>query len=305
MEKNTKYAERPFITMTDTEKTSTKFQKKASCSPRPTKIIETPRSMLPAGIAVYSIRTDAICLRQEALHYSPPESISALADSIHKYGIIHPLTVKATGEGRYTLVSGSRRLKAAKLLGLCTVPCLVITADDAKCSSISLCENFHTHEMHYVDVAEGISALCDKYGYSEAEAAGRLCVSPAYVREKLKLMALSEDERKKLKKSNIDEDTVMLLFKIDDARMRSYILSELLSEKLTREGAQKAVGLYLKKHRADLTQRHSTYLIRDVRIFYNSVERALDVMRRAGHNIRAEKKDMGDYTLLTVRIPNS
>ena len=62
-------------------------------------ITETPRSLLPAGIAVYSIPTDRIVSPEGSLHTSPPESIAALAGSIHKYGIIHPLTVKALPDG--------------------------------------------------------------------------------------------------------------------------------------------------------------------------------------------------------------
>ena len=274
-----------------------------SDTPRATRIIDTPRSMLPAGIAVYNIRTDAIRDRRGAEHTSPPESIAALADSIHKYGIIHPLSVKSAGDGCYTLVSGSRRLKAARLLGLLYIPCLVITEDEAKCSSISLCENFHSHEMHYIEVAEGIGELCKKYGYSETEAAARLCISLAYTKSMLALLSYSEQERAALKRSRVAEATAVLLLKIDDARIRSYILSELVSEKITHTGVEHAVRMYHKKHRTDIVERSCTYLIRDVRIFYNSVDRAIEVMRRAGHNITAEKKDMGEYTLLTVKIP--
>lgn len=289
--------------MTELDQGRMRTVKKGARDIRPTKIIETPRSMLPAGIAVYSIRIDEISSRCEAAHSSSPESIAALADSIHKYGIIHPLTVKTTGKEKYTLVSGARRLKAAKLLGLSLVPCIVITADEAKCSSMCLCENFHSHEMHYIDVAEGIAELCRKYNYTESEAAGRLCVSVRYVRDKLSLMTLNDEERARLKKSDTDEKLIAELVKINDAKVRSYILSELLDEKITREGAEKAIALYLKKRSGSAIEKRATYLIRDVRIFYNSVERALEVMRRAGHNITAEKKETEDYTLLTVRIP--
>ena len=138
-------------------------------------ITETPRNIFPAGIAVYNIRTDQIEDRREAEHTCPPESITALASSINKYGVIHPLSVKVSGEERYVLVSGSRRLRAARLLGLCEVPCIVITADDARSVGTSISENVHTHTMHYIDVALAIEEMRCRLALSVEGVAAALC----------------------------------------------------------------------------------------------------------------------------------
>ena len=266
-------------------------------------ITETPRSLLPAGIAVYSIPTDRIVSPEGSLHTSPPESIAALAGSIHKYGIIHPLTVKALPDGTFLLVSGLRRLKAIRLLGYTSVLCIVISADEASCRALSLCENVHTHRMHYLDIAEAIGRLCKKYAYTTEEAAGRLCISLRYAHDKLRLLEYSAEERARIKDSDITEQQLLSLLAVDDGEVRTLILSQLLSDKLSCEGADRLISTYLRRHSKKDIEKRATYLIRDVRIFYNTVERAMDVMRRAGYSISAEKTEYDDYTILSVRIP--
>lgn len=266
-------------------------------------ITETPRSLLPAGIAVYSIPTDRIVSPDTHKHTSPPESIAALAQSIHKYGIIHPITVKALPDGTFMLVSGLRRLNAIRLLGYTNVLCIVISADEASCRAVSLCENVHTHNMHYLDIAEAIGRLCERYGYTTEEAAGRLCISLRYTHDKLRLLEYSAEERSCIKHSDITEQQLLSLLAVDDGEVRALILSQLLSDKLSREGADRLISTYLRRHSKKDIEKRATYLIRDVRIFYNTVERAMDVMRRAGYSISAEKTEYDDYTILSVRIP--
>ena len=266
-------------------------------------ITETPRNIFPAGIAVYNIRTDQIEDRREAEHTCPPESITALASSINKYGVIHPLSVKVSGEERYVLVSGSRRLRAARLLGLCEVPCIVITADDARSVGMSISENVHTHTMHYIDVALAIEEMRCRLALSVEGVAAALCLSLKYTHDKLRLLEYSCEERKKIKQSDAQERTVLSLLDIDDAHLRARILAELCSGAITEDTAAGLVRAHKKKRDKKALEKKTTYLIRDVRIFYNSIERALEVMRRAGHNIRAEKTDSEECTTLTIRIP--
>ena len=266
-------------------------------------ITETPRNIFPAGIAVYNVRVDSIEDRREAAHTCPPESITALASSINKYGVIHPLSVKVTGEGRYTLVSGSRRLRAARLLGLCEIPCIVITEDEARCVGLSISENVHTHAMHYIDIALAIEDMRCKSDLSVEGVAAALCLPLRFTHDKLRLLEFDDEERIKIKQSEAQERTILSLLEIEDAALRSRILSGLCSGALTEDTVTGLVRAYKKKRDKKALEKKATYLIRDVRIFYNSIERALDVMRRAGHNIRAEKTDSEDCTTLTIRIP--
>ena len=291
------------LTQVQKKKAPTSGDKKSAPTPvRVTKISDTPRCLTPAGIAVYEIPLDAIRITQKTPHTCTPESIAALAQSINKYGVIHPLTVKTT-IGGYELVSGERRLRAVKLLGLRSVRCMVINADGARSDAVRLCENFHTVEPHYLDIAEAIGQFCEKHACTPEQAAARLCLSESYTRDKLRLLEFDSDERAKTKAAGIEEGVLLTLLSVSDSQARSILLDEIIKKNLTAEETDRLLCSYIKKKKFKPIPKQHTYLIRDVRIFYNTVDRAIEVMRRAGYNITADKKETPDGTVVTVRIP--
>ena len=271
---------------------------------RVTHISDTPRCLLPAGIAVYEIPIDDIRITGMTKHTCSPESIAALAQSISKYGIIHPLTVRTMRDG-YELISGERRLRAVKLLGLNTVRCMVINADGARSDAVRLCENFHTVEPHYLDFAEALGQYCERHACTAAAAAARLCLAENYTKEKLRLLEFSPEERDIIRREEIDEGVVLTLLSVTDPHARSTLLKHIVKSRLTLEQTERLVCTYIKRRRFIPVPKKHTYLIRDVRIFYNTVDRAVEVMRRAGYGITAEKNELEDYTVLTVRIPKA
>ena len=268
------------------------------------KLKSTPRTLSPAGVAVYELPIDKIKAGGGARADCAPESIAALAQSIHKYGVIHPLTVRTDGiGGEYELVSGHRRLRAAKLLGLRSVRCIVITRDRSQADAISLCENIHTDGMHYLDIAEGIGRLCTRYGYSISGAASKLCLSERYVADKVSLLSLTDTQRRMIREGGLCEEQAVLLLSVEDAEAREKLIAQIITRRLDRWGSEALVYSYLKKRSKKEKNRTDTYLIRDIRIFYNTIDRALDVMRSAGYPILAEKQEREEHTVITIRIP--
>lgn len=271
---------------------------------RVTHISDTPRCLLPAGIAVYEIPIDDIRITGMTKHTCSPESIAALAQSISKYGIIHPLTVRTMRDG-YELISGERRLRAVKLLGLNTVRCMVINADGARSDAMRLCENFHTVEPHYLDFAEAIGQFCERHACTPETAAARLCLAESYTKDKYRLLEFSPEERKMIRREGVEEGVLLTLLSIGDPKARTSLLKHIVKSRLTPEQTDRLLYSYIKRKRFKPIPKQHTYLIRDVRIFYNTVDRAVEVMRRAGYGITAEKNELEDCTVLTVRIPKA
>ena len=278
-------------------------QTRASCGTIVTKIRQTPRCITPAGIAVYNISIDKIAEGESARASPSPESIAALAASIHKYGVIHPLTVRTAGDGRYELVCGHRRLRAVKLLGLESVNCIVITRDRSKLDAISLCENVQSEQLHYLDIAEAIGKLCVKYGYNVATAASKLCLSERFVTDKLHLLEFSAEQRRKIRESGVGEAQLMSLLSVSEEEVRARLLEQVICHRLDRALTDELVFSYLGKRSKRQKQKHETFFIRDIRIFYNTIDRALDVMRQAGYRITAEKSEFDECTQILIRIP--
>ena len=269
------------------------------------KLSETPRTLAPAGVAVYELPIDKIRMHTHSRGECAPESIAALAQSIRKYGVIHPLTVRTDASGGdYELVSGARRLRAARLLGMRSIRCIVITRDRSYSDAVSLCENIHSDSLHFLDIAEGIGRLCSDYGYSISSAASKLCLSERYVADMVRLLSLSPTERDKVRSSGLSSELCQLILELDDVEMRKRLIDEIVSRRLDIVSAERLLYTYLKKKAKKERNRPATYLIRDIRIFYNTIDRALEVMRGAGYSIIAEKKEEGECTVITIKIPN-
>ncbi len=268
-----------------------------------TKIRETPRCLSPAGIAVYSIPIDKIRMPAHLRQACAPESIAALAQSIHKYGVIHPLTVRTSADGMYELVCGTRRLRAVKLLGLRSVNCIVIASDRSRCDAMSLSENVQREDLHYLDIAEAIGKLCTKYGYTAQGVSVKLCLSERYVTDKLRLLEYTEEQRKSIREARLCEEQLLSLLNVTDSVIRSRMLERVISRGLDARLTDELVFTYMKKRIKKDKVPNERYLIRDVRIFYNTVDRAIEVMRHAGCLITADKQEQEDATVVTIRIP--
>ena len=120
------------------------------------------------------------------------DSLRALSDSIRRYGILQPLTVRRTDEG-YELIAGERRLRAAKLAGLREVPCLLARSSEEESALLALVENLQRRDLHYLEEAAAIARLISSYGLCEAQAAEKLGKSQSAVANKLRLLRLSPD----------------------------------------------------------------------------------------------------------------
>ena len=116
--------------------------------------------------------------------------LQELADSIRRHGVLQPLTVRRTAAG-WELVAGERRLRAARMAGLETVPCLETAADDRRSALLALVENLPREDLHYFEEAAAIAAYLQQTGATQEEAAAQLGRSPSAVAKKLRILRLS------------------------------------------------------------------------------------------------------------------
>ena len=121
-----------------------------------------------------------------------PGPLAELAESIRRHGIIQPLTVRHSADG-WELIAGERRLRAAKLAGLQTVPCLEMQVDKQDSAILALIENIQRRDLHYLEEATAIAAYLRQSGSTQEEAAALLGRSPSALANKLRLLRLSPD----------------------------------------------------------------------------------------------------------------
>ena len=248
-------------------------------------------------ISIGEIRPNPV---QPRRYFSPAE-LTSLAKSISQDGIIQPLTVRRVNG---TFVSGERRLRAAKLAGLRSVPCILINATEERSQVIALIENIQRCDLNFFEEAEAISQLITKYGMTQESAAIRLGLAQSTVANKLRILKLNAEERKIILDNNMSERHARALLKITDNDRRLAVLNKAAESGWTVDTLEKYIAKLLKDDEKRASYHKRAAMLKDVRLFFNSVNKAIDVMRLAGVNADAKRIDHEDYIEYIIKIPS-
>ena len=231
------------------------------------------------------------------------EGLRELASSIRRHGILQPLTVRSAGGGKWELVAGERRLRAAKLAGLEKVPCIRREADDRESALLALVENLQRRDLHYLEEAAAIAAYIRQTGITQEEAAAQLGRSPSALANKLRLLRLSPACRELLVRNGLTERHARCLLRLEDEEERLAALRHIADKQLNVAQAEQYVDQRLAQLQSTPPKRRRTFILKDVRLFLNSLDRGLRMVRDAGVDARTERQETDDAILLTIRIP--
>ena len=230
------------------------------------------------------------------------EGQAELAASIRSCGILQPLTVRRAGEG-YELVAGERRLRAARIAGLREVPCLVAQVGEEDSALLALMENLQRRDLDCWEEAQAIARLISRYGLSQEEAARRLGRAQPTVANKLRLLRLPEDVRALLRENGLTERHARALLRLQDPEVQRRAAGDMVRRGMNVAQAEAYVEKLLQSAQVTPPRGRSTYIIKDVRLFLNSVDRGLHLMRQAGVDAGWNRQDTDREILLTIRIP--
>lgn len=234
------------------------------------------------------------------------EALSALADSIKRYGILQPISVRAEKEG-YEIIAGERRFRAACLAGMDTVPCLVYTVDGETGAELAVMENLLREDLNVFETAAAIDSLCREFGLTQEQVAERLSVSQSYVANKLRLLRFDASLRKQILDGGLTERHARALLRISP-ELWAKTAQKMIDGKYNVAAAEKLVEEMLgsaEKARGKKGRGKTKGALRDLRIFYNSVERAMELVRRCGIAIKSHKEEREGETCLIISIPKT
>ncbi|OUN03270.1 nucleoid occlusion protein [Flavonifractor sp. An92] len=236
-------------------------------------------------------------------HTFCPDGLEELAASIRLYGILQPLSVRKI-PGGYELISGERRLRAAKLAGLTEVPCILVQADDQSSSLLALIENLQRRDLDFVEEAAALAKLIRTFDLSQEEAARRIGKSQSAVANKLRLLKLPPDVLALLRERHFTERHARALLRLESEEQQRQAAQVIVDQALTVAKTEEYVESLL--HPPEKPSRNSpVFLLKDVRLFLNSVTKGLSMMKSAGVDADCDRKDTDDSILLTIRIPKS
>ena len=234
------------------------------------------------------------------------EGLMELSSSIKEHGVLQPLSVRRLNSYRYELISGERRLRAAKLAGLETVPCILVNADDLESSLLALIENLQRRDLDFIEEATALQTLISSYSLSQEEAARRVGKSQSAIANKLRLLRLSPSLLEQLRSEGLTERHGRALLRLPEEQ-RETALSHVLEQHLNVAQTDAYIDqLLASEEQPPAKPRHRpTIYIRDVRLFLNTVRRGLDTMQRSGLESKCSKEETEEHITLTITIPKS
>lgn len=230
------------------------------------------------------------------------DELENLAQSIRENGILQPITVRKREDKKYELVSGERRLRAARLVGMVKIPSIVINIDDKNSAMFSIIENLQRQSLNFFEEAEAIEKLVGEYAMSREEVAQKLGLAPSTVSNKLRILRLPEEMRFELAKSGLTESHARALLMLEDDNQRARALSIIVDRHLNVAESERMINQMINRNNRS---RNPLRGIRDVRLFINTLNHAVDTIRRAGVEADAARSETEEYIEYVVRIPKS
>ena len=236
--------------------------------------------------------------------YFSQESLQELAASIRLHGVLQPLTVQK-GRYSYVLVAGERRLRAAGLAGLATVPCVVLDVDREDSAVLALIENLQRCDLHYLEEAAAIAKLIETCHFSQEEVAVKLGKSQSAVANKLRLLRLSGPCTELLRSYDLTERHARALLRLSDEEERLRALRHIGENHLNVAQTEAYIESLLSDIQKKEPPRRPTYIVKDVRLFLNSIRHSVEVMQRSGVGAKLQRQETEDEITVTVHIPKA
>lgn len=231
-----------------------------------------------------------------------PVKIDELAQSIKTYGLLQPIIVRRHNN-LYQIVAGERRYLACQKLGWSRMQALVREYSDSAMATIALIENLQREDLSFLEEAAAYERLMLEFGLTQEVLAQRLGKSQSAIANKIRLLKLSERIKKIFKEKALTERHARALLKLSEEAQQLEIIEEVLEKELNVKQTETLVEKALGKKEKGSRIRFSKGVVRDLRIFLNTLRQAIRVIEEAGLDLKVAEKDCGEYYEVKIWFP--
>ena len=240
--------------------------------------------------------------RNQPRKYFDQESIRELAGSIVTNGLLQPITVRrlSRDQGGYELIAGERRLIAFRGLEKEKIPAIIEEYTDQQSAVFALIENLQRRDLHFFEEAEGIERLMRELGLTQLQVSQQLGKAQSTVANKLRLLKYPQDIRERMRAGALTERHARALLNLPD-RTDTKAIDYVIKSKLNVEQTEKYVQRLLEEQNRPKSTK--TIVIKDMRIFLNSINKAVKMMQSAGINVSQQKNELQEHVEVTIKIP--
>ena len=239
---------------------------------------------------------------EQARRIFDKKGLADLADSIAQNGILQPLLVRKCDADGYRIIDGERRLRGAKIAGLKRVPCIVVQSNDADAIRYALIENLQRQNLNFFEEAHAIRMLMESAGITQEQTAAQLGKSCSEVTDKLELLQLTEGQRDAIIQAGLTERHARALLTVTDQELRERLLMQIIEKKLNVSQSNQLIQQTL--HEQTKQSLHIP-MVRDIRLFMNTVTRAVQTMKRSGVAVKSdciESEDKIEYHIVISKM---
>lgn len=261
----------------------------------------TPQMPIPRDDRLSAIvPIDRICVENEVLGTATHES---LFESVKQNGVLQPLLLRRISEedssfgGLYLLIAGKKRLAAAKAAGHRAVPCYIVSMGPKDAAVSAFLTDLERTDQDMFAVSDTIFDLKQRFGMTVSEIAKRIGRSESYVAGKMVLQMYSDKERAYLRMNNITEEMALVLLQIKDKEKRMWATKQVCEKKMNVVSALDYVQTILNG-----SLPHKKNAIRDLGLFYNSIDRLMTALRRSGADAVLEQSETAEEAVVTIRV---
>ena len=226
--------------------------------------------------------------------------LEGLACSIRSNGLLQPINVRVLSDGSFELISGERRLRAARMIGMNKIPCVVMNVSDEQSALFAIIENVQRQNLDFFEEAVALERLMVDHGLSQEDIAKKLGKSPSTLSNKLRLLRLPEELRDKITYAGLTERHARALLSLPDNITRARVLDIVIERHLTVAETEHLVKDVHRRRKEPKKAHVKVY--KDMRIFLNTLNHAVDTIRKAGFEADTAKSETDEYFEYVIRI---
>ncbi|MGI6614589.1 MAG: nucleoid occlusion protein [Dethiobacteria bacterium] len=231
----------------------------------------------------------------------PEDKINELRQSIRTYGLLHPIIVRRRGRG-YQIVAGERRAIACRGLGWKTIPAIAREVTDSAMATMALIENLQRENLNYLDEAAGYARLIQEFALTQEVLAQRLGKSQSTIANKMRLLKLPVEVKELLVKEQLSERHARALLKLETEEQQLAMIQQIIKKKLTVSETENKIDQIVGKEETGGSAPQRKVVVRDVRIFLNTLREAVRIIEKSGLSPEVEEKVERDYVEVTIRF---
>ena len=232
---------------------------------------------------------------QNALH--------ELSKSIKEYGVLQPITVREKGD-YYELVAGERRLRAAKLAELETIPGIINNMEDESSAVLALLENLQREDLNFIEESLAFENLIKEHNFTQQQLAEKLGKNQSTIANKLRILKLPESVKEYLVENGLTERHARALLKLPSEELMLDIVQKVVKLELTVKKTEKLINDTIESLKAEEEpeKKQNIKCSMSMQLYVNTLKQAYDAIINTGVDAKYNQIDKGDYLEVVVKI---